>query len=291
MLRATMYPEPSTMDHATGRRTFKVTLSYDGTDFAGFQRQSNARSVQQVLEEALAPIEGSAVVVHGAGRTDSGVHALGQAASFRLTNQISTADLKQALNATFNATGSSDLRVLSVEEAPEDFNARFAARGKIYRYRIVNAELISPFERRFAWHVPRPLNLDAIRDASKALIGEHDFAAFQAAGGDVKTSVRTVTCSEWAEQALDPPTGKPPSTGAGQDRMLIYEIAGNGFLKYMVRSIVGTLIEIGYGRREPDSVQALLKSGERTKIGQTAPAHGLYLVRVDYDAAGPVSFS
>jgi tRNA pseudouridine38-40 synthase len=287
-----MNPEPR-------RRTFQVTLSYDGTDFAGFQRQSNARSVQQVLEEALAPIEGRAVVVHGAGRTDSGVHALGQVASFRLTNPISTADLKQALNATFNATGSTDLRVTSVEEAPDDFNARFAARGKIYRYRIVNAELISPFERRFAWHVPRPLNLDAMRDASKALMGEHDFAAFQAAGGDVKTSVRTVTSSEWAEEPLDPVTGQAlsassgqaASTGSGPSRVLTYEIAGNGFLKYMVRSIVGTLIEIGYGRREPDSVQALLKSGERAKIGQTAPAHGLYLVRVDYDTAGPVSFS
>jgi tRNA pseudouridine38-40 synthase len=280
-----MHPEPSTLNPEPHRRTFKLTLSYDGTDFAGFQRQSNARSVQQVLEEALAPIEGRAVVVHGAGRTDSGVHALGQVVSFKLTNPISTADLRQALNATFNATDAADLRVISVEEVADDFNARFAARGKIYRYRIVNAELISPFERRFAWHVPRPLKLDAMRDASKALMGEHDFAAFQAAGGDVKTSVRTVTSSEWSEQALD------PATGSGDGRLLTYQIAGNGFLKYMVRSIVGTLIEIGYGRREPDSVQALLKSGERAKIGQTAPAHGLYLVRVDYDTAGPVSFS
>src|SRR4051794_4881869 len=226
-------------------RTFKITLAYDGTDFAGFQRQSNARSVQQVLEESLAPIEGRAVVVHGAGRTDSGVHALGQVASVKLTNPLSSADLKQALNATFNATGSADVRVLSVEEAPADFNARFAARGKLYRYRIINAELISPFERRFAWHVPRPLDLDAMREAANTLVGEHDFAAFQAAGGDVKTSVRTLVSSEWAEQALDPST--PATRGTHSGRLLTYEVAGNGFLKYMVRSIVGTLVEIGYG--------------------------------------------
>jgi tRNA pseudouridine38-40 synthase len=236
--------------------------------------------VQQVLEEALAPIEGSAVVVHGAGRTDSGVHALGQVASFTLTNPISIADLKQALNATFNAASAADVRVLTLEQAPDDFNARFSARAKLYRYRIVNAELISPFERRFAWHVPRPLELEPMRRAARDLAGEHDFAAFQAAGGSVRTSVRTITRSEWTEKRLD----------AG-GCLLDYEIAGNGFLKYMVRSIVGTLIEIGYGRRDVNSIRDLLASGERSLVGQTAPPHGLYLVRVDYDAAAPVSFS
>ena len=273
-----MYPEPRTQNQEPIRRTFKVTLSYDGTDFSGFQRQSNARSVQQVLEEALAPIEGAAVVVHGAGRTDSGVHALGQVVSFTLTNSISAGDLQQALNATFNATAAADVRAVSVEQAPDDFNARFDARAKLYRYRIINADLISPFERRFAWHIQRPLEVAPMRDAARALIGEHDFAAFQAAGGDVKTSVRRVTLSEWTE-----------SDQGG--RLLTYEIAGNGFLKYMVRSIVGTLVEIGYGRRAVSSVTELLASGERSKAGQTAPPHGLYLVRVDYDTAGPVSFS
>lgn len=261
-------------------RTFKVTLSYDGTDFAGFQRQSNARSVQQVLEEALAPLEGRPVVVSGAGRTDSGVHALGQVASFALTHAIPPAELKQALNATFNATGSTDLRVIALEQAPDDFNARFSARGKLYRYRIVNAELIDPFERRFAWHVPRPLELERMREAAQHLIGEHDFAAFQAAGGNVRTSVRTITASEWVEKRLD-----------DGGRLLTYEIAASGFLKYMVRSIVGTLVEIGFGRRETNTVRDLLVSGDRSKAGQTSPPHGLYLVRVDYDAAGPVSFS
>jgi tRNA pseudouridine38-40 synthase len=262
------------------QRTFKVVLAYDGTDFAGFQRQSNARSVQQVLEEALAPMEGDAVVVSGAGRTDSGVHALGQVASFKLTNPISIGDLKQALNATFNATSATDVRVLSVEQVPDDFNARFSARAKLYCYRIVNAEVISPFERRFAWHVPRPLEFDSMREAARDVVGEHDFAAFQAAGGTVRTSMRTVTRSDWTDTPLE-----------DGGRLLRYEIAGDGFLKYMVRSIVGTIVEIGYGRRSVNSLRTLLASGERSQVGQTAPPHGLYLVRVDYDAAGPVSFS
>ena len=260
-------------------RTFKATLSYDGTDFSGFQRQSNARTVQQVLEEALAPIEGGEVIVAGAGRTDSGVHALGQVASFTLTSQISIEDLKQALNATLNATGSTDVRVLSVEEAPGDFNARFSARGKLYRYRIVNAEILSPFERRFAWHVPRPLNLEDMRDGARELRGEHDFAAFQASGGSVVTSERTITSSDWSEAPLE-----------GGGRILTYEIAGTGFLKYMVRTVIGTLTEIGYGRRPVSSVRELLASHDRAAAGPTAPPHGLYLVRVDYDTAGPVSF-
>jgi tRNA pseudouridine38-40 synthase len=277
--KPTSHPEPRTQNPEPSR-TFKVVLAYDGTDFSGFQRQSNARSVQQVIEEALAPIEGSAVVVSGAGRTDSGVHALGQVASFRLSNPISAADLKLALNATLNATSAADVRVLGVEQMPDEFNARFSARGKLYRYRIVNADLISPFERRFAWHVPRPLELEPMGQAAGALVGEHDFAAFQAAGGNVRTSVRTVTRAEWTEARLD--------DGA---RLLTFEIAGDGFLKYMVRSIIGTLVEIGHGRRDVKSVVELLFSGERAAAGQTAPPHGLYLVRVDYDTAAPVSFS
>src|SRR5580700_2430728 len=148
-------------------RTFNIMLSYDGTDFGGFQRQSNARSVQQVLEEALAPIEGADVIVSGAGRTDAGVHALGQVASCALSGPISPDDLKKALNATLSATGSNDVRVLAVEEAAEDF---------------------SPFDWRYGWHVPRALNLDHMRDAACALVGERDFAAFQSAGNKVTTS-------------------------------------------------------------------------------------------------------
>jgi tRNA pseudouridine38-40 synthase len=256
-------------------RTFKIVVSYDGTDFSGFQRQANARSVQAELEAALAAIEGKPVTVAGAGRTDARVHALGQVASFALASAIVESDLLRALNATLPE----DVRVLAAEVAAPDFHARFSARSKMYRYRISNTRVMSPFQRRFAWHISRTLDLAAMNEAARELLGEHDFASFQATGGNIKTSTRTMTRSIWTEEPL-----------SGDGRVLTYEIAGTGFLKYMVRTVVGTLVEVGDGRRTPASLRDLLVSRDRATAGPTAPPTGLYLVRVDYDAAGPVSF-
>jgi tRNA pseudouridine38-40 synthase len=232
--------------------------------------------VQGELEIALAEVEGNRVVVYGAGRTDAGVHALGQVASFKLSNPILPADLFRALNAKLPE----DVRVVALEEAAAGFNARFDARSKVYRYRISNTRVMSPFQRHYAWHISRALDLDAMRRAAGALVGKHDFASFRAIGGSGATSVRTVMRSEWTEEPL-----------AGGGRLLTYEIAGNGFLKYMVRTIVGTLVEVGDGRRSPSGMRSLLDAKNRAAAGPTAPPSGLYLVRVDYDAAGPVSFT
>lgn len=263
-------------------RTLKLTLSYDGTDFVGWQRQANGRSVQAVLEDALSQIDKRDVTVVGAGRTDSGVHALAQVASAQIEHPIPAASLRQALNTTLPA----DVRIVTVEEARASFNARSAARSKIYRYRIFNGETISPFARRYAWHIPYALDLSSMTTAGQAFMGRHDFAAFQAAGSDATRTVRTITASEWSDAAFGEGYGAPSEIPDPCGRVLTYQIAGTGFLRYMVRTVVGTLVEIGAGRRAAGSMGLLLASKDRGLAGPTAPPHGLYLVQVDYDTAG-----
>ena len=245
-------------------RVLKLTLSYDGTRFVGWQRQAAGESIQGLLEAALARFEGAPVTVHGAGRTDAGVHALGQVASVELTAAHDTSAILRGVNAHLPG----DIRVVRVEDAADGFHARFSARSKTYRYMLRNAMFVSPFERAYVWHVPEALDLQAMRDAAAALVGRHDFAAFQSAGSDVTDTVRTMTRSEWIVH---------------EDDVLAYEIAGDGFLRHMVRAVVGTLVEIGQGRRPVSSAAALLAGGSRPEAGATAPPQGLFLVRVDYD--------
>jgi tRNA pseudouridine38-40 synthase len=247
--------------------TFKFVLAYEGTDFVGWQRQASGRSVQGLLEEVLSRIEGAPVAVVGAGRTDAGVHALGQVASATLTHGIDAATLRRALNATLP----SDLRVLAAEPAPAGFNARHAARSKSYRYHIVCDEIIGPFDRRFAWHVPGPLDLAAMRDAAGRLEGRHDFRAFQSTGSSVVSMVRTIMCSRL--------TASPISEIGTQ---IIYDVTGDGFLRHMVRVMVGTLIEVGSGRLNATHIDEIIASRDRRAAGPTAPPHGLFLVRVGY---------
>jgi tRNA pseudouridine38-40 synthase len=254
-------------------RTLKLTLAYDGTDFAGWQRQARERTVQAVLEDALAPIDKGPVTVFGAGRTDAGVHAAGQVASFQLQSAIPREELQRALNGTLPE----DVRVLSAEEARTGFNARFDARTKTYHYAIWNGAATPPSLRRYAWHVPQPIDLSATGDAAAALVGEHDFAAFQAAGSDVRTTVRRILSSSVHE--VDVTNLVRPGPGG---RLLRYEVTGTGFLRHMVRNIAGTLADIGRGRRAPAEITAILQSRDRARASATAPPQGLVLWQVDY---------
>lgn len=265
-------------------RTLKLTIAYDGTRLVGWQRQARGMSVQGLLEEALSRLEGAPVTVQGAGRTDAGVHALGQVASVQVTCDHAPAVLRRALNASLP----SDVRVVDVQQVEPAFHARFSARAKTYRYVLRNGPLVSPFEHHYVWHVPEPLDLGAMQVAAQALVGTHDFAAFRSTGSTPTTTVRTITQSEMSARTssawLLPPgeSGSLQSSDIDDTRLLAYEVCGNGFLRHMVRAMVGTLVEIGRGRCAPEWVTALLGGGTRSDAGPTAPAQGLFLVRVDY---------
>lgn len=249
-------------------RTLKLTASYDGTAYGGWQRQDNSDTIQARLEAALAEVEGRRVTVHGAGRTDAGVHALGQVASFTLVHPIETPTLVRALNSKLP----SDIRVLSVVEVDQTFHAQYAAKNKRYRYRIDHAAIASPLECRYAWHVPEALDIHRMAAAGATLVGRHDFAAFQTGASEagVLSTVRTIFDLRVTEES---------------ERLVEVEVEGSGFLRYMVRTIVGTLVEVGMGRRAADDMAAVLASQTRSRAGPTAPAHGLFLVHVDYQDA------
>jgi tRNA pseudouridine38-40 synthase len=254
-------------------RTLKLTIAYEGTDFAGWQRQAGARTVQAVLEDALAPIEKRTVTVIGAGRTDAGVHAAAQAASVVLESPIARDDLLRALNATLPT----DVRVLAIDQAPDGFSARHDAKRKTYRYAIWSGVAPAPSLRRSVWHVPQPIDLAAMSQAASMLIGEHDFAAFQATGSDVKTTVRRLLTSTVYDVDLTQLVAVAPG-----DRLLRYEVTGTGFLRHMVRNIVGTLADVGRGRLQVPQVSEILASRDRSQAGATAPAQGLVLWKVEY---------
>jgi tRNA pseudouridine38-40 synthase len=249
-------------------RTIKLTVAYDGTGYVGWQRQATGESIQGLLEYALSRIDRRAVTVHGAGRTDAGVHATGQVASARLACAHDAATLLRAVNANLPAA----VRVLDVAVMPPAFHARFSATGKTYEYRIWNGPTVPPTLRLYAWHVPQRLDVGTMERAAVALVGRHDFAAFQGAGSPTHTSLRRVTAAGWRRAA---------------DGTLVFEISGDGFLRHMVRSLAGTLVEIGQGRRDPDDLARLLASRDRARAGRTAPPQGLFLVKVEYDTGQP----
>ena len=244
--------------------TFKLTIAYDGTRFVGWQRQATGTSVQGLLEDALAELDGRKVTVTGAGRTDAGVHALGQVAAATIERAIDAVSVVRAINTRLPP----EIRVLDAVEVPASFRTRFDAKAKTYRYRIWNAEVVSPFERAHVWHVPAPsLDVGAMAAAAVLIEGRHDFAAFQATGGDAATTTRVVFSSRVN----------------GDGSLITYEIRGDGFLRHMVRNIVGTLVEVGRGSRSAAWVTEVLAGRSRAHAGRTAPPEGLFLVGVEYE--------
>jgi tRNA pseudouridine38-40 synthase len=239
---------------------FKLVLCYDGTDFCGWQRQPETRTVQGVLEEALAKISGKKIPVVGAGRTDAGVHAQGQVASFKADLQLPVDELQRALDAVLP----DDVHVLSLAKAPPNFNARKTARSKVYRYRVFNSRRVSPFLVRYVLHWPGPLDARRMAAAASLFIREADFTAFSS--NRLLHPVRRVLSSEIQSRG----------------REIAYTIEANGFLRYMVRTIVGTLIEVGRGKIEPDQIEEIFRQNRRSLAGPTAPAKGLCLLKVIY---------
>lgn len=242
---------------------FKLLIEYDGSAYCGWQRQRRQRSVQGEIERALETITGHHVALAGSGRTDAGVHALGQVASFRLETRLEPEALRQGLNSLTPP----DIVIHACTPVSETFHARFSAQGKTYRYRLLNRPIPSAVGRQYAWFIHRPLALEAMRSALPHIEGTHDFKAFEGVGSPRSSTVRTVSAI-----GLD----------CELQGYLALEVSGSGFLKHMVRNIVGTLVWVGLGKLSPEDVPRIIASRDRRGAGPTAPAHGLFLVRVIY---------
>ncbi|MFN2406635.1 MAG: tRNA pseudouridine(38-40) synthase TruA [Pyrinomonadaceae bacterium] len=247
---------------------YKLLIQYDGTDFHGWQSQDGLRTVQGELTRALSLIEGRDVNVHGSGRTDAGVHAEGQVASVEIQRDITPEKLRAAINGNVGK----DVRVLEAAVAAPEFHARYSAIEKTYVYRIVNAPVMSPFWSRYAQHEARRLDLEAIQRAAESFLGKHDWTAFSAAQSDVEDRVRTITHLEITERVDE----------RSRSTLVEIRVSADGFLRYMVRAIAGTLMAIGRGELNSDAVQKAIEAGVRPTVAATAPACGLTLLSVRY---------
>lgn len=240
----------------------KLTIEYDGTNYCGWQIQSNGESIQAVLERAISTFLGKPTRLTGSGRTDAGVHALGQVANLFSDKEVDPHRVRRALN----ALTPDDITIKAVEIVPDGFDARRDGRGRVYEYHILNRPTASPFHRNRAWHLHEELDLAAMRPAMECLLGEHDFSSFRAAGCEAAHPIRTIYRSSMEQRG----------------ELLVYSVEATAFLRHMVRNIVGTLVEVGRGLRTPQSFSELLETRDRAQAGRTAPPHGLYLIEVKY---------
>jgi tRNA pseudouridine38-40 synthase len=248
---------------------FKLTIQYDGTDFHGWQMQGELRTVQGELTRALSLIEGRDVVVHGSVRTDAGVHAAGQVASVVLQKEISAEKLRAAINGNVGK----DVRIMNAEVAPDEFHARYSVLDKTYRYLVVNGPVMSPFWLRYAHQDARPLDLELMKQSAELFLGTHDWTAFASAQSDVETKTRTIT-SLAINERVDERARCP---------IIEMTMTADGFLRYMVRSIAGTLMAVGRREVDRELVRCAINEGDRSLAGATAPACGLTLLSVRYD--------
>jgi len=247
----------------------KLTLAYDGTDFHGWQIQSGKPTIQGALTDVLRKITQEKLAVHGAGRTDAGVHALGQVAHFRTRAELSPVEFQRALNALLPPA----IRVVAAEEVGPDFHARWESLAKTYQYRIFRGRVVPPFEWRFVLHYPYPLDAEAMRQAARLFEGQHDFTSFAASTGSEdedrqRSAERYIFHSQLCVDE--------------QTERMIYEVRGRSFLRYMVRKMVGTLLDVGRGRLTPEDIPPLFELRDRSKSGPTVPPQGLFLLSVDY---------
>jgi tRNA pseudouridine38-40 synthase len=253
-------------------RYIKLTIAYDGTDFHGWQIQANKPTVQGEIVSVLRRLTQENTQLHGTGRTDAGVHALGQVASFRTQSALSPLEFQRALNALLPPT----IRIAGCEETGPDFSARWSAKGKVYRYRIYRGKVVPPMLWRYVLHYPFPLDEEAMREAAARFVGTHDFSSFAASTGseedDKERDMQREIFSTELKRSED-----------GEE--LWFTVHGRSFLRYMVRKMVGTLLDVGRGKLKPEDIDRLYELKDRSKSGPTVPPHGLFMVRVDHEEA------
>jgi tRNA pseudouridine38-40 synthase len=253
-------------------RSFKLTIAYDGTDFHGWQMQANKPTIQGELVGVLQRLTQERIVLHGAGRTDAGVHALGQVGSFRTQSPLSALEFQRALNALLTPA----IRIVGCEEVGPDFNARWSAIGKTYRYRLYRGRVVPPFLHRYVLHYPFPLDEDKMTDGAARFVGVHDFASFAASTGSEdddkgRSTEREIYLTELMRSA--------------DNEELVFTVKGRSFLRYMVRKMVGTLLDVGRGRLVPEDIDRLYELKDRSKSGPTVPPQGLVMVEVLHQEA------
>jgi tRNA pseudouridine38-40 synthase len=251
-------------------RYFKLTIAYDGTDFHGWQMQSSKPTIQGELVGVLRQLTQENVLLQATGRTDAGVHALGQVCSFRTQSSLSSGDFQRALNALLLPS----IRIVKAEEVGPNFNARFSARGKVYRYRMYRGRVVPPMLWRYVLYYPFPLDEDAMRDAAARFVGVHDFTSFAASTGSEEDDKERVMEREIYSTEL---------VRSPDNEELVFTVHGRSFLRYMVRKMVGTLLDVGRGKLKPEDIDRLYELRDRSKSGPTVPAHGLWMVSAEHE--------